>query len=80
MSGSPRNLCGDRSAKKAILEEDSDFSHIARIKTNRHVFSHVGGKRQRNVAKALEVNAIATDFAGSNFLDQQEVELFQRDW
>jgi hypothetical protein len=66
-----RNLCGDGSAKEAILEKDPNLSHIAWVKPHRHIFSHIGGKRQRYVSKALKVNTITTNLPGPEFFDQQ---------
>ena len=70
-----RNFGGDGPAEEAVLIEDANFRHIAWIIAYRHVFSHLGCKRQRQIAETLEVDAVAANLSRSDLFHQQEVEL-----
>jgi hypothetical protein len=70
-----RNFGGDGPAEEAVLIEDANFRHIAWIIAYCYVFSHVGCKRQRQIAETLKVDAVAANLSRSDLFHQQEVEL-----
>jgi hypothetical protein len=63
------NFGGDGPAKEAVFVEDANFRHIAWIVAYRHVFSHIGYKRQRQISQTLKVNAIAANLSWSDLFD-----------
>jgi hypothetical protein len=73
-------LGGDRSTEKAILVEDADLTHVPRVEADRSIFANVCRESKRQVPKSLEVDAITTDFASTNFMHEEQIELFQRIW
>ncbi len=51
---------------------------VARVVANRHLFAHIGGEGEVQIAEALEVDAVLADLAGFGHGEQQQVELLQR--
>ena len=49
--------------------QDANFRHIAWIVAYRHVFSHIGCKRQRQISETLKVDAIAANLSWSDLFD-----------
>ena len=70
----------DRPAEEPIAMKYPDFSNIARVVTNGDWLPHIGGESRVDVAKPLEMNAVAPHNAGFCDHDQQQIQIFQAIW
>jgi hypothetical protein len=71
-------LRGYRRTKKAILVEDTDFSHVTGIVPNGHIFTHVRSENQGKIPQTVKVNAVATDLPSAYRLHEQQIKLLER--
>ena len=71
-------LSADRTAQKSVFVEDAYFRHVPWIDSQGYGLADVCGKRCRDVAEILEVNAVNSHLARLGHLNQQQVELLQR--
>ena len=76
--GAVGQVGADRPAQEAVLVEDPDLGHVARVVADDDALADVGGQHRVQVAQRLEVDAVGVDRARPGDGQEQQVELFQR--
>jgi hypothetical protein len=68
----------DGAAQELVFVEDTDLCHIPRVDSQSDRFPNIRRQRCGDVTETLEVNPIGPHLARFGYLDQEQVQLFQR--
>ncbi len=71
------DLGRDSGAQVGVVMEDADLAEVAGVVAHGHGFTDVVGEREREVAQAVHVQAVAVHDPGAGDGEQQRVELVE---
>src|SRR5512135_1944597 len=76
--GLARQLLADGAAEEAIVIEEADLRHVARVVAQHDLLARIRGERQIAVAQPQESNAALMDATSLGHGEHEQIELFER--